>query len=392
MKVLIAGAGIAGPATAIALRKAGISSVVYEAYPADDGQAGAFVTIAANGQDALRAIDADQPVLDASFSGTRLRIFDSAGIQVADLPLGRDHPAPRTITRATLSRVLREQAVRRGVRIEYGKQLTEAAASGTGVRAFFADGSHADADLLIGADGIHSPVRTLIDPAAPAPRYTGLIVACGYADQPTITTPEVGSYDMIHGSRAFFGHTIGPDGRDWWFARVRSPELAAADLDVPTAQWRDRLADEFAADSTPAAELIRSTSGPITITSAYDIPTLPAWHNDTMTVIGDAAHATSPSTAQGASMALEDAVIIAQCLRDVPRIPKALATFEQLRRERVERVVQAGASTGNLSPPAPGSRKGGPPSWLFGHHIDWDTTVRTIDDVLAAPTAPDQQA
>jgi FAD-dependent urate hydroxylase len=392
MKVLIAGAGIAGPATAIALRKAGISPVIYEAYPEDAGDAGAFVTIAANGQDALRAIDAGQSVLDASFPAPRLRIFDPAGTQVANLPIGRDHPGPRTITRAALSQALRDEAVRRGVRIDYGKRLTTAEASGAGgVRAFFADGSHADADLLIGADGIHSPVRTLIDPHAPAPRYTGLIIACGYADSPPVTTPEAGSYDMIYGSRAFFGHTTGPDGRDWWFARLPSPELAAADLDVSAAEWRDRLTEAFAADDTPAAELIRATSGPITITSAYDIPTLPAWHNNTMIVIGDAAHATSPSTAQGASMALEDAVILAQCLRDVPDTAKALTLFEQLRRERVERVVQAGAGIGNPSPPAPGPRKGGPPTWLYGHHIDWDATVRTIGDALAAPAASDQQ-
>lgn len=90
----------------------------------------------------------------------------------------------------------------------------------------------------------------------------------------------------------------------------------------------------------------------------------------------DAAHATSPSTAQGASMALEDAVVLAQCLRDFPSVQEALAGFEGLRRERVERVVAAGASTGNPSPPSAGPRSGNPPAWLFGHHIDWDETVR----------------
>jgi FAD-dependent urate hydroxylase len=91
-------------------------------------------------------------------------------------------------------------------------------------------------------------------------------------------------------------------------------------------------------------------------------------------------------------MALEDAVILAQRLRDISRIPEALATFVQLRRERVERVIQAGASTGNPSPPTPGPRKGGPSTWLYGHHIDWDTTVHTVDDALTAPHAPDQPA
>jgi 2-polyprenyl-6-methoxyphenol hydroxylase-like FAD-dependent oxidoreductase len=374
MKVLIAGAGIAGPGTAIALCRAGIDSVLYEAYPEDAADAGAFVTIAANGQDALRAIGADGPVLDASFPASRMRIFDPTGTQVADIPLGRDHPGPRTITRSRLSGVLRQQAAARGVPVEYGKRLTSAARTPAGVRAFFADGSHADGDVLIGADGIHSPVRTAIDPAAPDPRYTGLAIACGYADADVAATAGVGCYGMIHGSQAFFGHTVGPDGRAWWFARVPGPEFTERDLAAPAAYWRDRLADAFEADPTPAAALIRATIDPITVTSAYDIPTLPAWHNETMAVIGDAVHATSPSTAQGASMALEDAAVLAKCLRDMPTIPHALALFEKLRRDRVERVVRAGASGENPTPPSPrsGPRRVNPAEWLLGHHIDWD--------------------
>ena len=381
MKVLIAGAGVAGPATAIALHKAGIASALYEAYPQDAPDAGAFVTIAANGQDALHAIDAHGPVLDASFPASRMRIFDPAGTQVADIPLGISHPGPRTITRSRLSSVLRQEAAARGVAVEYGKPVIAAARSGTGVRVFFADGSHADGDVVVGADGIHSPVRTALAPAAPDPRYTGLMIACGYADAGAAT--DTGCYDMIHGSRAFLGHTCGPDGRAWWFARVPGPELTRRDLAAPAAHWRDRLADEFAADSTPAAALIRSTSDPITVTSAYDIPTLPTWHNDTMTVIGDAAHAASPSTAQGASMALEDAVILGQCLRDTPAIPKALALFEELRRSRAERVVRAGTGAENPPPPSPpsGPRRGNPAEWLYGHHIDWETPCQ-------APMAP----
>lgn len=76
MKVLIAGAGIAGPATAIALRKAGIASVLYEASPEDATDTGAFVTIAANGQDALHAIGAHDPVHEASFPASRMRMSE----------------------------------------------------------------------------------------------------------------------------------------------------------------------------------------------------------------------------------------------------------------------------------------------------------------------------
>jgi 2-polyprenyl-6-methoxyphenol hydroxylase-like FAD-dependent oxidoreductase len=374
-KALIIGGGIAGPVTAIALCKAGVDSVIYEAYPAGTGDAGAFLTIAANGQDALRAIDAEQPVRDASFPATRLQLFNSTGTQLADVPLGSDHDCPRTLTRAALGRVLCEEAARRGIRIEHGKRLVCAStpAGGT-VFASFADGSHAEADLLIGADGIHSPVRTLIDPAAPAPRYVGLTIACGYAEN-TPVTGEPDTYRMSYGSRGFFGCTGTPDGQTWWFARVPAPELTAADRAAPASHWRQQLADVFAADNTPAAEIVRATRKDITITSAYDIASLPAWHNGPMIVIGDAAHAASPSTAQGASMAIEDGVILAQCLRDIPDIPNALTAYEQLRRDRVERVVKAGASSDKPSIPGPGPRQGSSADWLYKHHIDWDTPL-----------------
>src|SRR5690349_12440270 len=99
MRVLVAGGGIAGPAVAVALAKAGISAEVFEAHPEGDGTAGAFLTLTANGQDALAAIDAGQPVLAASFPARSLRVFSPAGALLAEAPAGRGHAAPRTITR-----------------------------------------------------------------------------------------------------------------------------------------------------------------------------------------------------------------------------------------------------------------------------------------------------
>jgi 2-polyprenyl-6-methoxyphenol hydroxylase-like FAD-dependent oxidoreductase len=369
---LISGGGIAGPATAIALHKAGISAAIYEAYPpgASDG-AGAFLTIAANGQDALQAIDALNPVLDASFPARRLRLSDPAGTSLMDIALGGGHPCPVTITRAALSQVLREQAISRGIPIAYGKRLTTATRHDGQVTACFDDGTSASAGLLIGADGIHSTVRTLIDPGSPAPRYTGLTIACGYAPQVKAEACPDG-YHMMYGTRAFLGYTTAPDGATWWFARIPGPELTSADINAPAGHWRKTLAEAFAADSSPAADIISATAEPITVTSAYDLPSLPAWHNGSMVVIGDAAHAASPATAQGASMAIEDAVILAQCLRDHAGSADGLSAYEGLRRERAERVVTSGASGDNPSPPTPGARRPDP-GWLFGHHIDWDT-------------------
>ena len=307
MNVLIAGGGIAGPAAAIALAKAGISSEVFEAYPEDSDETGAFLTLTANGQDALHAIDAGQPVLAASFPATRLRLFSSSGVLLVDAPLGHDRPCSRTITRAALSALLRAQAAERDIRVHYGKRVVTAATSRKGqVTATFSDGTRATADLLIGADGIHSPVRTLIDPHAPVPRYTGLTIACGYTDTPPPAPAGTEGYAMYYGSRAFFGCTAGPDNRTWWFARI--PGLPPAGTISYSA---DRIAAAFDGDSTPAAQLIRSAAGPLTVTSARDLAHLPAWSSNAMIVIGDAAHAASPATTQGASMAIEDAVVLA---------------------------------------------------------------------------------
>ena len=112
-----------------------------------------------------------------------------------------------------------------------------------------------------------------------------------------------------------------------------------------------------------------------------------------MIIIGDAAHATSPASGQGASMALEDAVVLAKCLRDQPDIASAFATYERLRRARVERVVAQGKRNGNQKAAGPVGRvlrdlfmpvmlraleRSGKLSqnWMFDYHIDWEAPVR----------------
>jgi 2-polyprenyl-6-methoxyphenol hydroxylase-like FAD-dependent oxidoreductase len=122
------------------------------------------------------------------------------------------------------------------------------------------------------------------------------------------------------------------------------------------------------------------------------------WHDDRMIVIGDAAHATSPASGQGASMAIEDAVELGRCLRDLPEPAVAFAAYERLRRARVERVVANGARSSNAKAAGPVARvlrdallpiflrrQGAQAeAWLHGYHIDWDTPVTPT----AAPAAP----
>lgn len=108
---------------------------------------------------------------------------------------------PRTLRRADLYRALHDELRRQGIAVEHGKRLVGLA---DGVRAVFADGTTAEGDLLVGADGLHSATRRLIDPDAPEPRYTGLNIFYGYAEGLGPTTAP-GRYHMIAGSRGFSG-------------------------------------------------------------------------------------------------------------------------------------------------------------------------------------------
>ncbi|GIM81722.1 hypothetical protein Sar04_03580 [Salinispora arenicola] len=148
----------------------------------------------------------------------------------------------------------------------------------------------------------------------------------------------------MFGSRAFFGYTTPPDGRTWWFARLDATELTQR---MRPEHWRHRVLDAFRDDSGPAAEIVAATGDDIVGSNSYDIPTTPKWHNGTMVLAGDAAHAASPAAAQGASMALEDAVALARCLGAHGDLRKAFDAYESLRREPTEETVAASSRMSN---------------------------------------------
>jgi FAD-dependent urate hydroxylase len=393
-KALIVGGGIAGPVAAMALRRAGIESVVYEAHAGGADDAGAFLTLASNGLDALRAVDAHRLALSEGFPTPRMEIQSGTGKHLGEVPNGGtlpDGPVSQTLKRADLYRALRDEAVRRGVRVEYGKRLVDAASTPDGgVAARFEDGTGAEGDLLIGADGVRSRTRRIIDPSAPEARYVPVLNIGGYARGVSVRA-EPGTFRMVFGRRAFFGYAVHPSGEIWWFANPPRPdepgreELAA----ISTEEWRETLTDLFAGDDAPAAEIIRATPGRLTGWATYDLPSVPTWHRGAMIVIGDAAHATAPSSGQGASMAIEDAVVLARCLRDLPETGQAFAAYERLRRGRVERIVAHGARTSNSKAAGPVGRvlrdlmmpvilrhaAGGSLAWMHDYHIDWDEEV-----------------
>lgn len=366
VRVLVAGGGISGTVTAMALKLAGHDPVVFEAYASGGEDIGAFLTIMHNGMDALRAIGADGPVIDASFAAYGVELVLPTGETVGRREFGTEGlDGPRTVTRATLYRVLQEEAARRGVPLEHGRRLTGAKTGSGGVTAEFADGSTESGDVLIGADGLRSVVRRLIDPAAGEPRYTGLTVVYGYTRADGLPAAP-GIYRMVRGSKAAFGFTTDPDGATFWFARIPDEERPRAEIAAVTpAGWREFAHAAFAGEPLPCADIIAATGDEIFGGHSYDVPETRVWSTPEMVLVGDAAHAASPASAQGASMALEDSVVLAKCLRDLPDPVSAFAAYEGLRRERVEKLVAAGA----------GQNVADGTDWLYSHHIDWDAKI-----------------
>jgi 2-polyprenyl-6-methoxyphenol hydroxylase-like FAD-dependent oxidoreductase len=391
-KALIVGGGMAGPVTAMALRKAGIDATVYERYDRGADGVGAFLTLAVNGLAALQPLDLHLPLRDKGFATPSMALAMGAGRHLADIPFGEplsDGTQNLTITRSDLYGVFRDETARRGIDVEYGKQLVSATPTADGVTATFADGTTAHGDLLIGADGLRSVTRRLIDPAAPAPRYVPLLNTGGYAKG--IDVPgEPGVMRMVFGERCFFSYVTAPDGVVWWFANQPQPtELPAAEVAAITGEeWRKRLHLLLTNDRFPGRAIVDATEQVFSGWNTYDFPTVPTWHRDRMIIIGDAAHAMSPASGQGASMAIEDAVTLARCLRDLPDVPAAFTTYESLRRERVERVVAQGKRNGDGKTLGPVMRRMLPlffrlakPSaksmaWLYGHRVDWDTPAQ----------------
>jgi 2-polyprenyl-6-methoxyphenol hydroxylase-like FAD-dependent oxidoreductase len=372
----------------MSLQRAGIPATVYEAYPADAGGAGVFLTIAVNGLKALRAIDLEAPVKAAGFATAGIRFVSGTGKALGEAPLGgilADGTVAHTIRRADLHRVLYGEAERRGILVEHGKRLAGAEATPDGgVVARFEDGASAEGTLLIGADGIHSRTRRFLDSGAPSPRYSGLGNVGGYSRANVHDVPP-GTYVMMFGRRAFFGYVVSPDGEVWWFANPPQPiELKqGGQSDTAVALWKARLMDLFAGDAGPAVDIVSQATSLMTF-NQYDLAHVPVWSWGPMIIIGDAAHAASPTSGQGASLAIEDAVVLARCLRDLPDRAAAFAAFERARRPRVERIVAAAARMNRTKMPGPigrGIRDLVVPAmirhtaraqrWVFEYSTDW---------------------
>lgn len=371
---MVIGGGIAGTAAALAVAKAGFDVSVYEAHPASGADIGAFLTLADNGMRALAQIDAADAVAGRGFPLTAMAVLDHTGAEITSVPLGgHDDPLTnyRCMRRAELADVLRAEAVRRGIPIRQGARLASLTEDEHGVTLRFTDGSTATGDIAIGADGLDSTTRSLIDPGPP--RYAGQHVWYGYstAAQPP-TTPE--RITMIRGCASAFGYCVSPFGETFWFARTSAAEPLSAD-EITTAT-PDQLLPLLSNDTTPAYDIVAATGDRLMVTNASDLAPGIRWHTEATVLIGDAAHAASPATGQGASMALEDAVVLAKALRDSGGTIEALRCYDELRRPRVERNIEVSAAATAGRPRDQGPHPSRVDDELAGV-LDWQSRIHS---------------
>lgn len=345
--IVIAGAGIGGLALAIALRRKGFAPLVLERRQRGQvGEEGIFLTLAPNGFNALRGLGLAEAVRGKGVvtAGIELHNEDGHRLGLIDYAKHADaFGAPSvTIRRGALGETLLEAALAAGVEVRFGAGIDGVSEAAHGVTVS-ASGESVRADILVAADGLRSTVRRLVLPQLPAPVFNGLIGSGGIVDVPSVPSTG-GLMKMTFGRQAFFGYIKEGNGPVYWFDSYTS-ETEAGRVEDPVAFARllQNLHRDDPLDNRAIISAERAVRGAY---PDYDIPTLTQWFTNRVVLMGDAAHAVTPHSGQGASMALEDALVLAACIEAEATPLDAFRRFEQLRRKRVEAAVELGRQGG----------------------------------------------
>jgi len=334
-RVAIVGAGIGGLAAAIALHRAGVHVQVYEQVRHFE-RVGAGLQLAPNATAALAGLG----LLPATRrSATAPRAWHSYDAHTGALdraePLGdavADHfGSPYLhIHRGDLHALLAE-AAREHVVVHQNKQLTGLDADAGGVRLGFTEGPPVHVDAVIGADGIRSTVREILW-GHEEPRFAGMVAYRGL-----ISADRVDDLGVPHVAAKWWAsdrHLV-----HYWVSGGRELNYVAP---VPAADWAEEswlakgsVADliEALGDFAPEVPRLVARGETVFRSALYDRDPLRRWTLDAVTLLGDAAHPMLPFMAQGAAMAIEDAVVLARCLHgaSVEHLPAALARYERAR-------------------------------------------------------------
>jgi 2-polyprenyl-6-methoxyphenol hydroxylase-like FAD-dependent oxidoreductase len=331
---IVIGGGIGGMALAAALRRVGISSDVHEQAP-ELREVGAGLGLWSNALIALQRLGAFERVsaLGSRLKRVEIRKPDGRVIAVTSMvPVEKSSGLPGSICvhRADLLRELVGLCDER--RIHLGSRCVAVTTDSNEAKAEFADGSSVRGDFLIGADGLRSVVRAQLFGDSP-PRYAGYTCWRGVARLGPDALPSGTAFETWGRGRRFSVHPCGP-GRLFWWATHNEPAAGRdgpggrkADVQALFSNWHEPIPAVIAA--TP--EILRN--------DIEDRPPVREWGRGCVTLLGDAAHPTTPNLGQGACQALEDAVVLADQLRRGGSIASALRTYEDRRRRQTSRIT-----------------------------------------------------
>jgi 2-polyprenyl-6-methoxyphenol hydroxylase-like FAD-dependent oxidoreductase len=331
LRVLVVGAGIAGLGAARALRQCGFAADVVERAPAW-AHTGAGIYLPGNAARALRALGLESAVAERASLISHQRLCDHRGRLLAEIELGAlwgDVGPCLALHRADLHEVLASHGdpvtVRMGLPVQRLSQH-----DGT-VTVGFGDGTADRYDLVIGADGIHSTVRQLVVGAG-AVRPVGQLAWRFVTECP----PEVTTWTVMLGRGVTF--LAVPIGRGQVYCYCDAPTEGAPPLQGEDVSGRlAKLLTGFAAP-VPAILDTLGPDGAVHVSPIEEV-TLDGWSRGSVLLVGDAAHATSPNMAEGAAMALEDGLVLAECLASGRGIAQTVVGFQARRRPRTHWVL-----------------------------------------------------
>ena len=368
----INGGGVGGLAAAIALRQAGHDVQIFEQATSFQ-RVGADINLTPNSARALDGLGV-VPMLKETAARPTHRIsrmwdtgLETSRLEMADTAEQRYGAPQLTIHRADLLNALRARLPDQVIRL--GHRVTEIALDDGRPSVRFANGDKETVDVLIGADGIHSPTRTaLFGPEHP--QFTGLVSYRSVVDRSRLSIPNLDAFTK------WWGPT--PDLQIVTFPLNRGRETFVF-ATMPQADWRHEswtmpgdvaeLRQAYAAFHAEARTLLDACND-VMKSALYVRDPLPAWSSGRVTLLGDACHPMTPFMAQGAAMAIEDAVVIGRALADVARsdVAGCLTAYERARKERTAR-VQIG-SRGNEW-----LKEGGNADWVYGYDA-WKVPIQ----------------
>lgn len=377
----IVGAGIGGLVAAIALRRAGHEVIVFE-QAKQFARVGADINLTPN---AVRALDGlgvgDAARVTAARPTHRIsRTYDSgeetSRLEMANTAQERYGAPQLTIHRADLLEALAEMFPAQQVALD--KRAQAITADSTGVSVEFADGSTARVGALIGADGIHSSVRTAMF-GAENPRFTGIVAYRAVVPAERLEgVPNLGAFTKWWGPN--------PQSQIVTFPLNRGKDIFIF-ATTPQDTWHleswttpgsvEELREQYE-DYHPDARALLNACDTVLKTALYERDPMPAWAKGRMALLGDAAHPMLPFMAQGAGMAIEDAVVLSRHLEGVAiaDLAAALLDYQTARIDRASQ-VQLGSRGNNWL------REGGNADWVYAYDA-WSAPLATPAQSAAA--------